>query len=46
LLIINNHLSLVFKFLPKTCHPTTNALKSLNNNQSKKEKQNLQSPQQ
>ncbi len=38
LLIIDNHLSLAFKFLPKTCHPTTKALKSLNNNPSKKKK--------
>ncbi len=37
-LIISSHLSLVFKFLLRMCHPTTKTLKSLNNNQSKKEK--------
>ncbi len=37
LLIINSHLSLAFKFLSRTCHPTTKTFKSLNNNQSKKQ---------
>jgi hypothetical protein len=37
LLIIGSHLSLVFKFLPRTCHPITKTFKSLNNNQSKKQ---------
>jgi hypothetical protein len=46
LLIINNHLSLAFKFFLGTCHPTTKTLKSLNNNQSKKEKEKLESPKQ
>jgi hypothetical protein len=46
LLIIGSHLFLVFKFLPRMCHPTTKAFKSLNKNQSKKEKQKLESPQQ
>jgi hypothetical protein len=46
LLIIGNHLSLAFKFLLRMCHPITKALQSLNNNQSKKEKQKLESPQQ
>jgi hypothetical protein len=35
LLVIISHLSLVFKFLPRMCHPITKTLKSLNNNQSK-----------
>jgi hypothetical protein len=38
LLVINGHLSLKFKFILGTCHPTTKALKSLNNNQSNKKK--------
>jgi hypothetical protein len=38
LLIISNYLSLVFNFFPGTCHLTIKALKSLNNNQSKKKK--------
>jgi hypothetical protein len=46
LLISNNHLSLVFKFLLGMCHPTTKTLKILKNNQSRKEKQKLESPQQ
>ncbi len=47
LLIIRSHLSLAFKFIPRTCHPTTKTLKSLNNNQSKrKKKQKFESPQQ
>jgi hypothetical protein len=36
LLIISCHLSSTFKFLSRMCHPTTKALKSLNNNQSQK----------
>jgi len=43
LLIINGHLSLAFKFLLRTCQPTTKTLKSLNNNQSNKKK-NLNLP--
>jgi hypothetical protein len=43
-LIIDNHLSLAFKFLPRTCHPTTKTLKPLNNNQSQKKKKKLNLP--
>jgi hypothetical protein len=46
LLIISNYLSLVFNFFPRTCHLTTKTLKSLNNNQSKRKKKKLESPQQ
>ncbi len=44
LLIINSNLSMPFKFLSGMCHPTIEAPKSLNNSQSKKEKKNLNLP--
>jgi hypothetical protein len=47
LLIISSHLSLVFKFPPRMCHPITKTLKSSNNNQSpQKKNQKFKSPQQ